>query len=90
MLEAVLDDAQEAGFDVIRTWGSQDYQNPDGSGSVHQNFEGVWYQAWDEDAGRPVVNAGADGLERLDRVIAEAGERDLRLVIPFTNNWSGW
>lgn len=89
-LEAVLDDAQVAGFDVIRTWGSQDYQNPDGSGSVHQNFEGVWYQAWDASGGRPVVNEGADGLERLDAVIAEAGARGIRLVIPFTNNWNAF
>ncbi|GAA4721533.1 hypothetical protein GCM10023216_08420 [Isoptericola chiayiensis] len=90
MAEAVLDDAAEAGFDVVRTWGFQDYQNPDGSGSVHQNFEGVWYQAWDEEAGRPVVNTGADGLERLDHVVAAASERGLRLVIPFTNNWNAF
>ncbi|SDR88201.1 mannan endo-1,4-beta-mannosidase [Paraoerskovia marina] len=90
MADAVLDDAAEAGFDVVRTWGFQDFQNPDGSGSVHQNFEGVWYQAWDEDEGRPVVNEGADGLERLDHVVAAAGERGLRLVIPFTNNWNAF
>ncbi|MFF2371402.1 cellulase family glycosylhydrolase [Agromyces sp. NPDC058110] len=90
MVDAVLDDAKAAGFDVIRTWGSQDYQNPDGTGSVHQNFEGVWYQAWDAAAGRPVVNGGADGLERLDLAVAEAGERGLKLVIPFTNNWNAF
>ncbi|WP_395245306.1 cellulase family glycosylhydrolase [Agromyces sp. MMS24-K17] len=90
MVDAVLDDAAQAGFDVIRTWGFQDFQNPDGSGSVHQNFEGVWYQAWDADAGRPVANPGADGLQRLDRAIAEAGERGIRLVIPFTNNWNAF
>lgn len=90
MAEAVLDDARTAGFDVVRTWGFQDFQNPDGSDSVHSSFEGVWYQAWDADAGRPVVNTGPDGLERLDRVIAEARERGLRLVIPFTNNWNAF
>jgi mannan endo-1,4-beta-mannosidase len=90
MVDAVLDDAAAAGFDVIRTWGFQDYQNPDGSGSVHQNFEGVWYQAWDDTAGAPVVNEGADGLERLDYVIAAAAERGIRLIIPFTNNWNAF
>ena len=90
MVDAVLDDAQEAGFDVIRTWGFQDFQNPDGTGSVHQNFEGVWYQAWDEQTGAPVVNEGADGLQRLDYAIAGAAERGIKLVIPFTNNWNAF
>lgn len=89
MVDAMLDDAATAGFDVVRTWGFRDYQNPDGSGSVHSGGnEGVWYQAWDPQAGRPVVNGGPDGLERLDYVVAAAGERGLRLVIPFTNNWA--
>src|SRR5262245_56459142 len=35
MVDAMLDDAAAAGFDVVRTWGFRDYQNPDGSGSVH-------------------------------------------------------
>lgn len=90
MVDAVLDDAKAAGFDAIRTWGFQDFQNPDGSGSVQQNFEGVWYQAWDADAGKPVVNAGADGLQRLDYAIAAAAERGIKLVIPFTNNWNAF
>jgi len=90
MVDAVLDDAAEAGFDVVRTWGFQDLQNPDGSGSVHQNFEGIWYQAWDAAAGKPVVNTGADGLQKLDYAIAAAGERGLKLVIPFVNNWNAF
>ncbi|GAA3641048.1 hypothetical protein GCM10022200_25980 [Microbacterium awajiense] len=90
MVDAVLDDAAEAGFDVIRTWGFQDYQNADGSGSVHQNFEGTWYQSWDESAGRPVVNEGENGLQKLDYVIAAAEQRGLRLIIPFVNNWNAF
>ncbi|MCA0296913.1 MAG: cellulase family glycosylhydrolase [Actinobacteria bacterium] len=90
MVDAVLDDAKAAGFDAIRTWGFQDFQNPDGTGSVHQNFEGVWYQAWDADAGKPVVNTGADGLQRLDYAIAAAAKRGIKLVIPFTNNWNAF
>lgn len=90
MVDAVLDDAATAGFDVIRTWGFQDYQNPDGSGSVHQNFEGVWYQAWDAEAGAPTVNEGANGLQKLDYVIAAAKARGIKLVIPFTNNWNAF
>jgi mannan endo-1,4-beta-mannosidase len=90
MTDAVLDDANKAGFDVIRTWGFQDYQNPDGSGSVQQGFEGVWYQAWDASAGKPVVNTGVNGLQKLDYVIAQASARGIRLIIPFTNNWNNF
>lgn len=90
MVTNVLDDAKTAGFDVIRTWGFQDFQNPDGAGSVQQNFEGVWYQAWDAASGHPVVNTGDNGLKKLDYAIAEAGKRGIRLVIPFTNNWNAF
>ncbi len=90
MTDRVLDDAKAAGFDVMRTWGFQDYQNPDGSGSVQQNFEGVWYQAWDANLGRPVTNNGANGLQKLDYVIAAASQRNIKLIIPFVNNWNSF
>ncbi len=90
MVDNALNDAETAGYDVVRTWGFQDYQNTDGTGSVQQNFEGVWYQAWDAVTGAPQVNTGANGLQKLDYVIAEAGKRGLKLVIPFTNNWNAF
>ena len=90
MADRVLDDAQAARFDVMRTWGFQDFQNPDGSGSVQSSFEGVWYQAWDAAAGQPMINDGANGLQKLDYVIAAAGARNIKLIIPFVNNWNGF
>ncbi|MFV0375554.1 glycoside hydrolase 5 family protein [Microbacterium sp.] len=90
MIDAVLDDAAGAGLDVIRTWGFQDYQNRDGSGSVHKEFSGVWYQAWDAQAGAPVINSGPDGLQKLDYVIAGAASRGIRLIIPFVNHWNDY
>lgn len=87
---ALLNDADEAGLSVIRTWGFQDYGDTDGSGVTPHDFEGVWYQVWDEAAGAPVVNTGATGLEHLDIVIAEAEARGMKLVIPFTNNWNAY
>ncbi|MDL9978709.1 cellulase family glycosylhydrolase [Microbacterium sp. ASV49] len=90
MVDNVLDDAKAAGLNTIRTWGFQDFQNPDGTNSVQGSFEGVWYQAWDSAAGKPVVNGSADGLQKLDFAIAEAGKRGIRLVIPFTNNWNNF
>jgi mannan endo-1,4-beta-mannosidase len=90
MADRVLDDAQAARFDVMRTWGFQDFQNPDGSDSVQSSFEGVWYQAWDAAAGHPMINGGANGLQKLDHVIAAAGARNIKLIIPFVNNWNGF
>ena len=90
MADRVLDDAQAARFDVMRTWGFQDFQNPDGSGSVQSSFEGVWYQAWDAAAGQPMINDGANGLQKLDYVIAAANARNIKQIIPFVNNWNGF
>ena len=90
MADNVLSDAQAARFDVVRTWGFQDFQNPDGSGSVQSSFEGVWYQAWDAAAGHPMINDGANGLQKLDHVIAAAAARNIKLIIPFVNNWNSF
>ncbi|MBH0128819.1 cellulase family glycosylhydrolase [Salinibacterium sp. NK8237] len=87
---ALLDDAEEAGLTVIRTWGFQDYGDTNGSGVAPDDFEDVWYQVWDDATGAPVVNTGATGLEKLDFVVAEAAARDIKLVIPFTNNWNAY
>jgi mannan endo-1,4-beta-mannosidase len=87
----VLDDAAEAQFDVMRMWAFFDVQDPfedNRASSVHRGNGPTWFQAWDAEAGRPVVNDGAFGLPQLDFAIAEAGRRGLKLVLPLTNNWS--
>ena len=88
--DSVLDDAQSARFDVMRTWGFQDFQDPDGSGSVQSSFEGVWCQAWDAAAGHPVINDGANGLRKLDFVIAAAAARNIKSIISFVNSWNSF
>jgi mannan endo-1,4-beta-mannosidase len=87
----VLDDAVAADFDVLRMWAFFDVQDPfeeNRASSVHRGNGPTWFQGWDEQAGRPVVNDGAYGLSQLDFAIAEAGRRGLKLVLPLTNNWS--
>src|SRR3954465_14014186 len=76
MVDDVLTTAAAQGFDVVRTWGF-----------MEQPKNGVQFQSWDSATGAPAFNDGATGLERLDYVIAKAGQLGLRLVIPFTNNW---
>ncbi|HYD42515.1 MAG TPA: cellulase family glycosylhydrolase [Anaeromyxobacter sp.] len=86
MVDDVLETAAASGFNVIRTWGSLDIGNQDGSNSIRGKQEGVYFQYWDGTA--PAFNDGPDGLEHLDYVIAKAGEVGVRLIIPFVNNWN--
>jgi mannan endo-1,4-beta-mannosidase len=86
MVDDVFADASAAGFTVLRTWGFLDIGNQDGSGSVHGKADGVYFQYWDGE--RPAYNDGADGLQRLDYVLAAAGRAGVKLVIPLTNNWN--
>lgn len=99
----VFDDASKMGLKVIRIWGNLDVGKKTGkidSQSGHEVFEGnndgtgekdgVYFQYWDDKAGKPVVNEGEDGLRRLDYIIKQAEEHDMKLVITFTNYWEAF
>lgn len=99
----VFDDASKMGLKVIRIWGNLDIGKKTGkidSQSGHEVFEGnndgtgekdgVYFQYWDDKAGKPVVNEGEDGLRRLDYVIKQAEEHNMKLVITFTNYWEAF
>ncbi|MBB5869907.1 mannan endo-1,4-beta-mannosidase [Allocatelliglobosispora scoriae] len=86
MVDDVFADAAAADFNVIRTWGWLDIGNADGSNSIAGKQEGVYFQYWNGSS--PAYNDGADGLERLDYVLYAARRAGVKLVIPFTNNWS--
>lgn len=86
MVDDVLEAAAANHLTVVRTWGWLDIGSQDGSNSIRGKSDGVYFQYWD--GTKPAYNDGADGLQRLDYVIAKAGQAGLRLVIPFTNNWA--
>jgi mannan endo-1,4-beta-mannosidase len=86
MVDDVFNRAAGAGFTVLRTWGWLDIGNQDGSNSISGKKNGVYFQYWGGTA--PAFNDGADGLSKLDYVVAQAGKAGIKLVIPFTNNWS--
>ncbi len=96
----VLDDCVDMGLNVIRIWGNLDagtitdrineedncpfFENSvDGKGQK----DGIYFQYFDKEKNRPVVNEGANGLRKLDYVIAQAEKRNLKLIITFTNYW---
>jgi mannan endo-1,4-beta-mannosidase len=88
MVDDVIDTAAAQGFTVLRTWGNLDIGNQDGSNSINGKSNGIYFQYWDGTA--PAYNDGADGMQKLDYVIYKAGQKGLKLVIPFTNNWNAF
>lgn len=79
-LDAALDLAQSFGMNAIRIWAFLDMEKPPGPWDVG-------FQYWDRAQGAPVLYESANGLERLDRAVAKAGERGIRLLLTLTNNW---
>ena len=49
----------------------------------------VWYQSF-VSGQSPVINTGANGLQRLDYVVQSAAAHDVKLIINFVNNWSDY
>jgi mannan endo-1,4-beta-mannosidase len=86
MVDDVLGTAARAGFNTLRVWGALDIGTPGGDDSIAGPARDVYFQYWDGSA--PAQNEGPNGLERLDYVVAKAGELGVRLVIPFVNNWN--
>ncbi len=88
MVDDVFARAKAAKLSVIRTWGSLDIGNQDGTNSIHHKEDGVYFQYWD--GAQPAYNDGADGLEHLDYVLWKARQSGIKLIIPFINNWSAF
>jgi mannan endo-1,4-beta-mannosidase len=79
--DLVFDHMNESGLRILRVWGFNDVNTVPSDGSVY-------YQLLKD--GAATVNTGADGLQRLDYVVASAGARNVKLIINFVNNWSDY
>lgn len=90
MADDVLEKAAANGYQVMRLWGSIDIGNQDGSNSINGKANGIYFQYFDPATGQPAYNDGADGLQRLDYVLAKAQSLGLKVVIPFVNNWNNF
>ncbi len=83
MITAVLDDAEEAGFNVIRMWG---FFDGDGSSIIEnkawmQPSQGVFTEpSWAD-------NEFVSAWDRMDFAVSEAAKRDIRLIIVLSNYW---
>ncbi len=90
------------GLKVIRVWGNLDVgvktgttdsegkpvftNNNDGPGEK----DGIYFQYFDKDLGKPVINEGKDGLQKLDYALYQAEKHGIKLLITFTNYWDAF
>jgi len=95
----VLDDAVALGANVVRTFLQPVIGSLDGSvatiwdwksnaDSSDLGVKGTYLLYWDPAAGKMAINDGANGMEKVDFLIAEAKKRNLRLIIAFLDFWS--
>jgi mannan endo-1,4-beta-mannosidase len=76
---AVLDSVTALKLNALRIWAFLDAEEP---------VPGrVYFQFWNSAKQSPDYHDGPDGLDRLDRAVALASDRGLRLILALTNNW---
>jgi mannan endo-1,4-beta-mannosidase len=95
----VLDDAVALGANVVRTFLQPVIGSLDGSVATIWNrrregdasdlaVNGTYLLYWDPRASRMAVNDGANGMQKVDFLIAEARKRHLRLIVVFLDFWA--
>ena len=96
----VLDDAVALGANVVRTFlqpvmGSLGGHPPtiwkpfriSGNSSADLNAHGNYLLYWDDKTNKMAINDGANGIQKIDTLIAEAKKRHLTLIIAFLDFW---
>ncbi|MER8406063.1 cellulase family glycosylhydrolase [Mesorhizobium sp. M1307] len=95
----VLDDAVAMGANVVRTFlqpviGSLDGSKPtiwdwrlEGEAS-NLAVNSTYLLHWDPSQNKMAINDGANGIQKVDFLIAEAGKRRLRLIIAVLDFWA--
>lgn len=80
-VDIVLDHIATSGLKVLRVWGFNDVTTKPGAGTVYYQYLS---------ASGSQINTGANGLQRLDYVVAAAAKRGVYLIVNFVNNWSDY
>jgi mannan endo-1,4-beta-mannosidase len=99
-VDLVLDHMAEAQLRIVRIWGFNDAKVVPTNGMwlllftyplkiTDDRLGSVWFQAFNG-TGEPVINTGANGLQRLDYAIRAAETRGIKFIIPFVNNWNDY
>ena len=90
VVDDLFDAARALDLKVMRVWGMLDRGSLDGSvpnSDGPGEKEGVYFQYWDPAQKKPAYNDGANGLERLDYVLAAAAKNDIKVIVVLINNW---
>ena len=99
-VDRVLDAAVAMGANVIRTIlgpaiGAPGGQDPktiwdfkSTSNSYELNTHGVYLLYWDPKTKTMAINGGANGIGRIDYLLAAAAQRHLKLLLALVDNWS--
>ncbi|MER8824350.1 cellulase family glycosylhydrolase [Mesorhizobium sp. M0991] len=95
----VLDDAVAIGANVVRIFLQPVIGSLDGSTATIWNWRleadasdlavrGMYLLSWDPGENGMAINDGANGMQKIDFLVAEAGKRRLRLIIAFLDFWA--
>jgi len=81
-LEVAMSEIAESGLKVVRVWGFGNVNEP--------TNETVYFQLLNSSAGSTSasINYGANGIPRLDAVVASAEKYNVQLVLAMLNNWA--
>ena len=85
MVDNLLETAAAQNFNSFRLWGFLDVGNADGTNSVDGPHNGVYFHYWN--GTEPAFNDGDTGLKHLDYIVYKAGQLNLKLILPFVNNY---
>jgi len=77
-IDLTFHDIATTAFKVVRTWAFNDVPSKPASGPYFQILQN----------GKATINEGADGLQRLDQVVAAANKYGVKLILSLTNNWN--
>src|SRR6185436_812123 len=88
LVDLIMGTAARNHLEVMRVWAFNDIGRADGTGSLDFANRTAYFHFWD--GAKPAFNDGADGLEKLDYVIASAKKNNVKLVLPFVNNWASF
>jgi mannan endo-1,4-beta-mannosidase len=78
-IDLTMSHVASAGLKIFRVWGFNDVN---GAGN------GVYYQS--HSSSGATINTGANGLQRLDVVVAAAEKYKVKLIINFVNFWDDY
>jgi len=85
-VESTMQQMQDAGVKVLRTWGFNAINASELAGALESGL--TYYQVWNNSDW--TLNDGPQGLQRLDNVLETASKHDIKVIMAFTNNWVGY